>query len=113
MATQITELYPRHFVNTSYTHDPSTTLYTFWIGINDINQSAEWNDTSTLDDRLMAQYRVLLVRQKKKKGGVRCKQQQQQGGLIYHTTTTTTLLCVEVSGIVGSQTFHVDQCASH
>ncbi|KAJ8655197.1 hypothetical protein O0I10_009065 [Lichtheimia ornata] len=60
MATQITELYPRHFVNTSYTHDPSTTLYTFWIGINDINQSAEWNDTSTLDDRLMAQYRVLL-----------------------------------------------------
>ncbi|KAI7874577.1 hypothetical protein K492DRAFT_183754 [Lichtheimia hyalospora FSU 10163] len=60
MATQITELYPRHFVNTAYKHDPSTTLYTFWIGINDIDQTSDWNDTSTLDDHLMAQYHVLL-----------------------------------------------------
>ncbi|KAI8143465.1 SGNH hydrolase-type esterase domain-containing protein [Fennellomyces sp. T-0311] len=58
VTTQITSMFPQHFGN--FPRDPSTTLYTIWVGINDIDLTADWPDTDQLDDKLMQQYRALV-----------------------------------------------------
>ncbi|KAG2224477.1 hypothetical protein INT45_010543, partial [Circinella minor] len=56
---QITSMFPQYF-NSTNQQDPSTTLYTIWVGINDIDLTADWPDTKKLDKELMKQYRSLV-----------------------------------------------------
>ncbi|KAI9490401.1 SGNH hydrolase-type esterase domain-containing protein [Zychaea mexicana] len=58
VTTQITSMFPRHF--SSFPRDPSTTLYTIWVGINDINLTADWLDTDELDRKLLEHYKSLV-----------------------------------------------------
>ncbi|ORY97232.1 SGNH hydrolase-type esterase domain-containing protein [Syncephalastrum racemosum] len=65
---QVLDMFPALFLNTAYgaargvqPWQPSSTLYTIWVGINDIDLTASWNDTDTLDDQLMQQYGNLVA----------------------------------------------------
>lgn len=74
VTTQITNMFPNLFLNTAYgaargvqPWQPSSTLYTIWVGINDIDLTASWNDTDTLDDQLMQHYGNLVASDMKRK----------------------------------------------
>ncbi|KAI9278831.1 hypothetical protein BDA99DRAFT_455807 [Phascolomyces articulosus] len=58
VTTQITSLFPKYLSKAS--HNPYTTLHTIWVGINDINLTADWDNTDELDEILMEQYKVLV-----------------------------------------------------
>ncbi|KAI9315203.1 GDSL lipase/esterase [Dichotomocladium elegans] len=58
VATQITELLPAHFNITQY--DSSETLYTIWVGINDIGLTVAWENTDNLTALIIAQYQTLV-----------------------------------------------------
>lgn len=63
VTTQITRLFPTHFLADGMQWDPEKTLYMIWVGINDIDLTADWPaDTDQLDAALMDQYGTLIVR---------------------------------------------------
>ncbi|CAO3607048.1 unnamed protein product [Cunninghamella blakesleeana] len=56
---QITELFPRYFLNNNKTWASNETLYGIWVGINDIGLLATRNDTANMN-QLMAKYKDLI-----------------------------------------------------
>ncbi|KAI8377413.1 GDSL lipase/esterase [Radiomyces spectabilis] len=60
---QVSELFPQYIKKAAKFLDSangSNTLYTVWVGINDIDLTYDWNATSALDQRIMQQYAQLM-----------------------------------------------------
>lgn len=77
VSTQVRDLYPKIFVSPSQeisaivasqyknrVRTQKSSLVTFWVGINDIDLTYNFNDTNTLDLIIMQRYQVLIVREK-------------------------------------------------
>ncbi|KAI9480605.1 MAG: hypothetical protein EXX96DRAFT_563475 [Benjaminiella poitrasii] len=73
VSTQIRDLYQKIFVTPNkkisgivksvykdMKRTPESTLTTVWVGINDIDLTFDWNQTSLLDSRIMQGYQALL-----------------------------------------------------